>query len=974
MEQAALVGRGVQAGSGVGVLNEIGVKEQDQGGVQLPAMELIIGAFEEAAEVKAEDVYHPDFPDRPDGAEGFLVGIGGMGGQDDHLSDPCALLPGGDKFVHDSVQCLPAERRRARAAFVTGGMDAELDGRCPGNAGPGGEIVGEPFEDQRVAAQRQVRAAEFEGTGRHDQPSGLSQPVTGVGRCHLFQAPRVGHLTPRRTVWLLAVVVLALAAGEWLRAPGPWPVVFTSGAAVAIAGMAILGRDLDGARWSSLVTAWLAAALSLALGATEVHRASLQRDWSVEESRLATRAEQQTLRALSALGDRLTHLAGEATGLGALPPERAFDAMSALIPRTGPDIALALFDASGRPEVWAGTHRLPLVPLADSVVLRRSAFYAVLEVRRHRPGGGTALGTGLLRADAAVPARPASLAGSIADDLGVGVGFEPAGAPGAPGARWPAVGPVLRVTLDPRAPGEAVSALLDRAGLVVGLLLLGFVIAAAASAPQIPARYLVLALLSWLVVRAPLDEALGLEQPFSSASFSSPLFGFLSSSAGSLVIAGTLGLVVFVGAWRARFRRGALSTAAAALLLVATPYLVRELGRGIRPPAADVPLSLWLTWHLALLVTAAALLAAAAALQRAEPAGPRTWRFAGLGAAWGCGAAFLGVLAYTGSPAWPTWYTFLWFPAVLLATRPAPRLWTILAIGMVAGAGASLMTWGAAITGRTTVALRDVATLGTAPDAAAGPLLEDLSQQVALQPPGDAAALYRLWRGSALRLEAYPARLTIWSGGRILDDVVLDGLSVTDSTLAALAGSADSLGRHTVARQFLSPGAHYILSMRLDLARTLTVAIGPRSVLIPPAPLGRLLETGPARSTLYRLSLTPAAADRVTWGPGWRREGWALRSVRSVTLPGGPVDANVLIPIGRPGSIYVRGALLILVDVAIIWLFWLGAERTGRSGPGAAALAAVAGFVSGPARHGAGRVLRHAGRPAGGAEHSTTDR
>jgi hypothetical protein len=29
------------------------------------------------------------------------------------------------------------------------------------------------------------------------------------------------------------------------------------------------------------------------------------------------------------------------------------------------------------------------------------------------------------------------------------------------------------------------------------------------------------------------------------------LLGFLSSSAGSLAIAGTLGLVVFVGAWRA---------------------------------------------------------------------------------------------------------------------------------------------------------------------------------------------------------------------------------------------------------------------------------------------------------------------------------------------------------------------------------------------------------------------------------------
>ena len=728
-------------------------------------------------------------------------------------------------------------------------------------------------------------------------------------------------------MWLAAVVALVLAAGEWLRAPGPWPVVFASGGAIAIAGMVILGRDPDGARWSALLTAWLAAALALALGATEVHRASLRRDWSVEESRLATRAEQQTLHGLDALGDRLTQLVGEAVRLGPMPPERGFDAMAALIPRNGPDIALALLDARGRPEVWAGRHRLPLVQSSDSVVLRRSAFYAILEVRRHRPGGGTALGAVLLGADAAVPAAPASLAGSIAEGLGVGVGFEPAGGSGAGGALWPAVHPVLRVTLDPRAPGDAVSALLDRAGLVLGLLLLAFVIAAAAAASQIPARYLVLALLSWLVVRAPLDQALRLEQPFSSASFYSPLLGFLSSSAGSLAIAGTLGLVVFVGAWRARFRRGRLSLAVAVLLLLATPYVVRELGRGIRPPAADVPLSLWLTWHLALLATAAALLTAAAALQRTEPVARRAKLFAGLGAAWGLGAAVVGVLAYTGSPAWPTWYTALWLPAGLLATRPAPRLWTILVIGVVAGAGASLMTWGAAITGRTAVALRDVAALGSAPDSAAGPLLADFSQQVARQPPGDAASLYRLWRGSSLRREGYPARLTIWSDGRVLDDVVLDGLSVTDSALAALAGSADSVGRFTVARLAASPGAHYLLAMKLDPARTLTVAIGPRSVLIAPAPLGRLLETGPARSTLYRLSLTPAAADRIIVGAQWRREGWALRSVQPVTLPDGPVDANVLIPIGRPGSIYVRGALLILVDVAIIWLFWLGAER-----------------------------------------------
>jgi hypothetical protein len=126
-----------------------------------------------------------------------------------------------------------------------------------------------------------------------------------------------------------------------------------------------------------------------------------------------------------------------------------------------------------------------------------------------------------------------------------------------------------------------------------------------------------------------------------------------------------------------------------------------------------VSVGLWLTWQLSLLVAASALIVGAASLFRGSGEESRTrWRIAaGVGIAFA--AAIIGILVWSPQAGWPDWYTFLWTPALLLVTLPAPRWAAISGIALVAGSSAALVTWGAELSGKLQVAQRDVARLGS---------------------------------------------------------------------------------------------------------------------------------------------------------------------------------------------------------------------------------------------------------------------
>lgn len=703
---------------------------------------------------------------------------------------------------------------------------------------------------------------------------------------------------------------------SWLQQPGPAPAVG------ALAGVALLTAFRPtGAAWRTRAALGLAFGMLVALSVAEIRRRALVASRSSNGVGLAD-AGRRLQAALDAAALRLGSAATTAVQVDVSSGERAFARLGAIRDLAGSSVAIAILDSDGRPVVWAGRFLASPAASGDSLSVVRTPFYVVLEARRQRSDGGTAV--------AAIPLwRDGSVARSAADSMvavrappGITIAYDAPRTGDTAAREWPARGPLVGVRLAAPAEADAFAAITARARAVVAWLLLGFLLAAASASGPAALRATPVALGLLLAAFYPIGDALGAATAFSPAWYFSPLGGRLTSSAGLLALASLAVLLGGLALWdRAPLPRRAGSIAGTALAL-AVPLLTRELARGITPPAPGVATKLWLTWQVALFLAAFGVLVVAAALVRGDRStGSPRWPL--IGAGWSVAVALIGVFAFTGRPGWPAWYLALWVPAAVLVVRPAAPLPTLASLALAAGAGAAVMTWGNALAARTVLALDDVATLGTQPDPLAEPALTDLAAGiVATSRPPDAADLYRAWRRSGLRREGYPARLTVWDGDTLSADVTLDALSLSDSALAALVSAAPP--GQSITRIAVGPGVHQVLTRRLDSRRVLALAAGPRTRLIPPAVLGRLLETGAERSPLYLMTVTPARGLEGAASAGrWRRASWAIRATRRVLLPAGPHEAHLVIPLGRPASILVRGALVLIADVVLAGMLWV---------------------------------------------------
>ncbi|HET9041422.1 MAG TPA: hypothetical protein VFN40_14680, partial [Gemmatimonadales bacterium] len=442
-------------------------------------------------------------------------------------------------------------------------------------------------------------------------------------------------------------------------------------------------------------------------------------------------------------------------------------------------------------------------------------------------------------------------------------------------------------------------------------------------------RLALLAALVWLAVRAPVGPALGLQPLFSPATFFRPVLGPLSGSAGVLALVGLLLTVGGVWLWRQRLPRRWYGLALGGALLLFSPYLISSLGRGITPPADGVSIGLWLSWHLALMVSASALIVPTAALFRGQGAEPRNWAHIAAGVIIALAASVIGVLVWSPRGGWPDWYTFLWTPALLLVTLPAPRWAAITGIALVAGSSSALVTWGAELAGRVQVAQRDVARLGGEPDPLAVPLLERFGEELRRSaPPESASAMYALWHGSALGSQGYPSHLALWSTkGALVDELVLDSLDLPPSLLSTMVRGFAPGDTLQVAQVLRVPGVHYVLMVRVAADEVMTAAVGPRSELVQRGRVGRLLDPGSQQSPLYRLTLSPPAdPSAATPRPRWKRAGWSVRNEYPLELPGGRRVVHAAIDLRGPVPLFVRGVLVVLLDAAVLALLWLVAE------------------------------------------------
>ncbi|MFL5531775.1 MAG: hypothetical protein ACJ8BC_07350, partial [Gemmatimonadales bacterium] len=525
-------------------------------------------------------------------------------------------------------------------------------------------------------------------------------------------------LNHRGRLWVLVVVAAGVAVAEWLRQPGGlwlWVAWISVGAEMALLW------PLSGWRQRALLI--LLAGLATALSLSHRQIRAIETRWPQEREKRVTAASRHLAADLHSALHRADRLAESAIASPARTQDAALKELGRLVPSAGPEMSVAVFNSSGEPWAWAGRHRLLPRADGDSFAARTSGYYVVLEARRHSAEGRSAVAGVLIWAHPAVPDRNRSLAELFRQRTEVGLAVYPSGTapesvdvfdyeePTTSGSRL-----LFSVQPIPPEQGAAKELVFLRSSHVLLWLFLLTLILALATATGALERFLLLGLVLWLVARAPLGPALGLQPLFSPATFFRPLLGPLSSSAGVLALSGVLLTMAGIWLWRRRLPRRWYGVLLGAILLLASPYLISNLGKGITPPAQGVSVTLWLTWQLTLLVAASALIVLAASLFRGNgPESHTRWRIiAGVGIAFA--AAVIGMYVWNPRGAWPDWYTFLWTPALLLVTLPAPRWATISGIALVAGSSAALVTWGAELSGRIQVAQRDVARLGDEPD------------------------------------------------------------------------------------------------------------------------------------------------------------------------------------------------------------------------------------------------------------------
>ncbi|MBM4187633.1 MAG: HAMP domain-containing histidine kinase [Gemmatimonadetes bacterium] len=738
--------------------------------------------------------------------------------------------------------------------------------------------------------------------------------------------------------WLLALVLSVAAAAEWGRLPGPGP---AAAATVVLLVVAVLGWRASW--WGRLlaVVAGLAAA-GLTTTQWQLHRASAA--WPEVRESLVAGAADRWAGELKDARELVAGLTAAAEETDSIDRRAAFALVAGLTERTEGETGLVVVDADGTPYVWGGRVRELPEAAGDSIAFRGdSPYLAVLESRRPLRSGRVAVATVLLAADSAVPDGDRSLASRFERRTGVGLAILPPGLAPDTSDVFDYMEPTSRglrllfsVQLIPPTQRGYLERIDRRGVLRVAAAIAVVLLLAMAVAPRGWPRFVVLALPALFATRASLGDPLGFPVLFSPATFFDPLLGPASEAAGPLLLISAFAVVAAI-AWLGAGRvTGWWGAPIALLLLVAAPYLVSRLGRGIQLPATGATGFTWLAWQLTVFLVAAALILIAAGLLPRR-SGSR-WT-ALLGAAGAVLAAVVGLLIWNARFGWADWYPLLWAGSLGLVVWPGRRPWIVLGSGIAVGSAAALMVWGAEVEARVAAGRADLGRLGARAEPLAVPLLEAFLDRATAGPaPLSTSELFALWRASPLSRHGFPSALGIWTAaGEPRVSLRLAELDLPDSLVGRLVRSLDSTGRQIAPLQRI-PAVHYLAMARLDAGAVLAVGLGPRTALVPPARLGRVLQPISAPA-LYRLTLAPTGSteqphDGVTL---WRRIDWTARGSRTVAMADGARDVAGVVELGRPVGLFVRGALLVVLDCLVLLLLaaladWMARGRVERPG------------------------------------------
>ncbi|MGE0443324.1 MAG: hypothetical protein AB7S39_22790, partial [Gemmatimonadales bacterium] len=656
--------------------------------------------------------------------------------------------------------------------------------------------------------------------------------------------------------WIVVLTVGFLLLAIWVRSPRP---VLAAGAVACWLAVAV-ARLRTGASARLFGIALIALSLLLGYSQYQLHRIGTA--WpAVREARI-TGAADRWLKEIKYARSVIERTAALAVGLDSLPRETVFDRLARAIDRERFEVGVVVVEADGTPYAWAGRHRLAPEAQGDSIDFRRdSPYYAVLEARRHLPNGRTAVASLLLAADPAVPDQGRSLARRFERRTGVAVEVLQGGLAPESSDVYDYLEPTvsggsrLLFSIQLKPPTQAAAHELAFRAAVLRLLGMGALVLllALVAAPPGGPRLVLAAVPAAVLTVAPVGDLIDAPVLFSARTFFHPLLGPVSASAGPLLALAVFA-VALASVWLGRrSRRGWLGLPVAAVLALGAPYLVSSLGRGIQVPAGGTTPELWIVWEVVIFLVTAAMIAGAAALVP-----PRTGGRGGVlaGAAIAVVGAGVGLAVWNARFGWPDWYPLIWAAAVGLVLWSSRRPATLAGIGIIGGSAASLMIWGAEIEDRIAAARADLAGLGARAAPLAVPLLDAFVDRVEIgAAPRSPSELFALWRSSALARQSFPVALGLWStSGEPRAQLKLDELDLPDSLVSRMARELPAEVERAVVPLQRIPAVHYLALVRLDPGTVLSVGVGPRTALVPPARLGRLLDPEPPNPPLYRLT------------------------------------------------------------------------------------------------------------------------
>ena len=754
--------------------------------------------------------------------------------------------------------------------------------------------------------------------------------VPRFGAAHLRSEFRGSEEPVRWSWWAIASGAALIAASQWLHAPSVEYLVASIIATVAALGTAFLVRG--GPRWwataASLalaIAALIAGVAQQQLTRVDTHWEDWRRDASAHSLDVLRNGIDDAVRSSKHAADQALRSSFDRTA--------AFSQLDDIVDHDV-EQAVVVYRA-GAPFAWSGITRIAPDITTDSVSVIASPFYLSLQYVERRDSGTVAVTT-LLGAITPGDRLANPIANQIANETGIAAfSFEPPSdsAPSRDVLRYAIDGRRLfDVRANPLVQGEVSQRISERAraraGVAFVVALVCFIIGVWRATRHLAQRVGALAVALATTALVPLNQYSNLTRLFDPAYYFTAKGGPLTGNAGALAATSAIVLLGILAILRRRSTSMRRWQAIGMVLLVigVGPFLLRELARGIQVPAHGVDASLWLIWEIPLFLAAVTVLLTGAAAG-ATLLGPRRGVSPWSAPAMATVAAVIAPVFWQAPGRWPWWYTILWVVAVGLLALSRRTRFVILSASAVAALGAATLVWGRTAKGRVDAAERDLAGLNQV-DNDAAVLLQRFGASIENAAPVTRVDLLQRYVASDLAAAGNPIALAAWP---------------TDSAPAAVFETADIPQPRPVIAGLVAQARRdrqrIVDAVAADSAIVLVMAapsvdggvtsvvLAPKSRLFEPAPFTSLLglEVDPEVEPPYTLRLREGSAPSATPTSRllWRRDGSQLHGDGIVQAGAVAKPAHVEGELRQTSALVQRGALLVILDLALVALLWL---------------------------------------------------